>query len=123
MTTLKDFIDRIHTSGRIPQEMTKKEIIECLDIIAQDALTGKVTANHGRILLDARYILMSKNERDADYDKAEKELSEMASALGKKGGLSTSPAKRKSSAENGKKGGRPRSDNPVRKRPYHKKEE
>lgn len=39
------------------------------------------------------------------------------------GGRSTSPTKKISSAENGKKGGRPRSDNPVRKRPYHKKEE
>ena len=52
-----------------------------------------------------------------------------ASEMGKKGGSSTSDAKKKSSADNlararaGKKGGRPRSDNPVRKRPYHKKEE
>lgn len=53
-----------------------------------------------------------------------------ASEMGKKGGSAKTPAKKKSSADNlakaraeGKKGGRPRSDNPVRKRPYHKKEE
>jgi len=49
-----------------------------------------------------------------------------AAVLGRKGGSSTSEKKRKASADNlaaaraeGKKGGRPRSDNPVRKRPYH----
>lgn len=53
-----------------------------------------------------------------------------AATLGEKGGSATSEAKKKSSADNlakaraeGKKGGRPRSDNPVRQRPYHKKEE
>ena len=108
MTTLKDFIDRIHASGRIPQEMTKKEIIECLNIIAQDALEGKVKAYHGKILIDIRYALMTKTERDTDYSKAEKELSSMASELGKKGGSAKTPAKKKSSAENGKLGGRPK---------------
>lgn len=108
MKTLTEFVDRLNKAGRIPQEMTKKEIIDCLEIIAQDAIEGKVKAYHGKILIDIRYALMSKTERDTDYSKAEKELSSMASELGKKGGSAKTPAKKKSSAENGKLGGRPK---------------
>jgi hypothetical protein len=36
------------------------------------------------------------------------DISQAAAALGKKGGASKSAAKRKASAENGKKGGRPK---------------
>lgn len=131
MKTLKDFIDKIHASDRITQDMTKKEAIECLDIIAQDMMSGKSTLLHANTILAIRHGMMSASEQKADYSKNENELLAMsASALGKKGGSSTSDAKKKSSADNlararaeGKKGGRPRSDNPVRKRPYHKKEE
>jgi hypothetical protein len=46
-----------------------------------------------------------------------------ASILGKKGGSSKSKSKIEAIKENGKKGGRPRVDNPVRRRPYHDKPE
>lgn len=74
----------------------------------------------------------SRNSLGQGYSDAlnECQRSDAAATLGRKGGSATSEAKKKSSADNlakarseGKKGGRPRSDNPVRKRPYHKKEE
>lgn len=108
MKNLKEFIEKINSSNRVTQEMTKKEIIDCLEIIAQDALEGKVKAYHGKILIDIRYALMSDSERNTDYNKVEKELTVMASTLGRKGGSVKSDAKKKSSAENGKLGGRPK---------------
>ena len=55
------------------------------------------------------------------------DISEAARIMGRKGGKvggkSKSPAKQDAAIENGKRGGRPRVDNPVRKRPYHKKED
>jgi hypothetical protein len=56
--------------------------------------------------VDADVKINTENIVDCAYDL---ELaSECASALGRKGGKSKSPAKRKASAENGKKGGRPK---------------
>lgn len=65
---------------------------------------------------------MPKKKAESEID-----ISEAARVMGRKGGKvggkSKSPTKQNAVRENGKKGGRPRVDNPVRKRPYHKKED
>jgi len=52
--------------------------------------------------------ILSSHETEADANQA-RDIYKAASALGRKGGSSTSKAKQKSSAENGKLGGRPKS--------------
>ena len=65
---------------------------------------------------------MTKKKAESEID-----IREAARIMGRKGGKiggkSKSPTKQDAAIENGKRGGRPRVDNPVRKRPYHKKED
>lgn len=55
-------------------------------------------------------VILSSHDTDTVAETA-RDIYKAASALGRKGGSSTSKAKRKSSAENGKLGGRPKSKN------------
>lgn len=108
MKTLNNFLTKIHDSGRIAQDMTKKEMIDCLEIIADDMMTGKSTLLHANTLLSIRHGMMPGSERTADYAKNEKELEKAASVLGKKGGSAKSDAKTKAVRENAKLGGWPK---------------
>ena len=108
MKTLKQVLDNASDNGRGVQTLTKMEKIEALDIIAQDIMTKNTTALHGWVLLGIRTSMMNAADMILDNAKTEAELSEMAAALGKKGGEIISEAKAKTSRENGKKGGRPR---------------
>jgi len=105
---LKKIIDKINDSGRITNEMSREEMIDCLDAIANDITSNNTTLLHANTLIAIRHGLMNKAERFVDYAKSEAELKIMAQSLGRKGGQSTSEAKQKASRENGKKGGRPR---------------
>jgi len=98
---LKEFINKIHDSGRIANEMTKKEVIDCLDIISNDMLSGDTTIMHANTLIAIRYSLQNNTERNIEY------LKLAASTLGS----IKSDKKAESSRENGKKGGRPKKKN------------
>ena len=108
MKTLKQILDKAIEGGRGTQDLAKKELLDVLEVIAQDILERKTTVLHAHALLGIRSSWMNEAERILDTAKAEAELSEMAAALGKKGGESISEAKAKASRENGKKGGRPK---------------
>lgn len=111
--TLKNIIDKINNSGRTIQDATRKEVVEILDIVANDIMSGNTTILHANAIIAIRHSMMTMPERMIDGIKNESELSSMASALGRKGGLSRSKAKQKSSRENGKLGGRPRKQKPA----------
>lgn len=104
MKTLKDWQEGIWATGRIVQNATKAEAIEGMDIIADAMMSGKATLGHADALLGIRFALMS------DGDKADeaKVLHDHLSKIGTVGGSASTPDKRAASAENGKKGGRPK---------------
>ena len=108
MKNLKQFLDSL--GEKIAQDMTKKEVIECLDIIATDMMAGESTLLHANTILSIRHCIMSRAEKKSDYEETDFWLSKIAAELGRKGGISKSEAKKKASAENGKKGGRPKKE-------------
>lgn len=105
MKTLKQITDKINDSGRATQDANRNEIIDILDVIADNIINKKATMADAYTLIAIRNGLMTGGKKVIEEIKI---LSEMASTLGRKGGSSTSAAKRKASAENGKKGGRPK---------------
>ena len=104
MKTLNRWQEELWAAGKTVSEVSKKEIIEGLDIIAQAMMEGKATLAHANALLAIRYGLQSEKDRATEYAN----LSDFAVALGRKGGQAKSEKKAASCRENGKKGGRPR---------------
>lgn len=100
MSKLQTWQEGIWASGRPSAEMTRAECCAGLDAIADDMMHGIHNMGQADALLDIRFALMSSSERSAEYGA----LSEAAATLGK----AKSPRKAVSSAENGKKGGRPK---------------
>lgn len=66
---LDDFIKKLNDDGRTEREMTRQEIIQCLDIIADDIMQGKQKIYHAHILLGIRHGLMTIPEQISDYAK------------------------------------------------------
>ena len=69
MKTLKEWQEGIWNTKRAIQDAPRKEIIEGLDIIAQDIMTGKNTVAHGNALLSIRYSLMSNTKKETEFIK------------------------------------------------------
>lgn len=102
--THEAFIERIHDSGRSLQDLDREEIIEALQIVADDIMGGSVAMSEAQTLLAVRHSLMTKSEQVLE----EAILAQAAHALGKQGGSRTSEAKARAARENGKRGGRPK---------------
>lgn len=99
MKTLQQWNEAIWATNRITNDATRKEIIEALDIIANDMLNGLTTLAHANTLLALRHALQNPAERDADHSDNMTSLNQAASALGSKGGSVVSDAKKKAAVE------------------------
>ena len=104
MKTLIQIIDTVRKDGRTTQELNKKELLDVLDVIAQNIIDRKTTILDANTLLAIRFSLQNAADRFLDYAQNQAALTMAASALGS----IRTEKKSKSSAENGKKGGRPR---------------
>ena len=85
--------------------MTTTEMIDKLELIANKMMTGKaLTLGDADALLVVAHQLRTPGQRDADQRATEVSLESADAAMGRKGGKAPKPT----SAENGKKGGRPK---------------
>jgi hypothetical protein len=100
MRTLSEWYEYLWSKDRTMQDVTLSEAKQIIDLIANDLIGGKVTLAHAHALLSMSFALKNTDEKSADYK-------EVAKTLGKIGGSKRSVAKARSSAINGKKGGRP----------------
>lgn len=116
MKTFQQWNEAIWATNRMTNEVTRKETIEALDIIANDMLNGHTTLAHANTLLALRHALQNPAERDADYSDNMIGLNQAASVLGSKGGSVKSETKSKAAvdrnakrkAEGKPQGGRPK---------------
>ena len=104
MKTLNQIIDAVHEDNRTAQELNKKELLDVLDVIAQNIIDHKTTILDANTLLAIRFSFQNAADRFLDYAQNQAALTMAASALGR----IRTEKKSKSSAENGKKGGRPK---------------
>lgn len=102
MKTLQQWQDKLYAENRSMSELTVSEAQQIIDCIALEWMQGKAkTLAYPTALQSISFALKSASERKADY-KA------IASDLGRLGGSKTSETKAKSSAKNGRLGGRPK---------------
>jgi len=120
MRTVKQINDAIWDSGRITQDCTKEEAAEFLLALKNEAWNNKMTlsVNSVRLLSDIAWSMASPQQRKiweqwsntVTETGPDLDISSAASVLGKKGGASKSNAKKKSSRDNGRLGGRPKKE-------------
>lgn len=108
MNKLLDYTNRINDQGRSVRELTREEIIDVLDIIADNMIHGKTTMLEANTLLGIRFGLQNSSERRTDYRKNDAELSQAAFELGRRGRMAMTKAQSEASRINGRKGGRPK---------------
>lgn len=104
MKTLQQWQNKLHAENRTMSDVTISEAQQIIDCIAMEWMQGKAkTLAYPTALQSISFALKSASERKTDY-KA------IASELGRLGGSKTSESKSKSSARNGRLGGRPKQD-------------
>lgn len=71
---LKNYVEKINKSGRTVQGATRQEMVEMLDIIADDIMSGNTTIQHANVLVTIRHSMMTMPERMIDDIKNQSEL-------------------------------------------------
>jgi len=97
MSKLQDWQDKIYMANKTMTTLTRKEACGGLDAIADDMMHGIHNMAQPDAILAIRHSLMTASEQGADYADAARAL-----------GSIRTDRKAASSAENGKKGGRPK---------------
>ena len=108
MKTLNQIIDKAHDAGRTVQDLTKKELLDALEVIAQNIMEHKTTILDANTLIAIRFAFQNAADRFLDYAQNQAALTMAASELGKKGREKNTEAQQNAARENGKKGGRPK---------------
>ena len=104
MKTLAQWQTQINHSGRVLSEVTASEAQQIIDCIAMEWMQGKAkTLTYPIALQSISFALKTAHERKTDYKT-------IGAELGALGGSRKSEAKTKAAKENGKKGGRPKTE-------------
>jgi len=108
---LQEVVAKIHDRGEIVMFATKRELADVLLAIREMAYAnkGQLTGLAMHYLTDVQAALRTPEDNERIANEAIATLESAAATMGRKGGL----AKKPTSAENGKKGGRPRKQPPT----------